>query len=198
MQGDAASAGHVERQELVVLKTRGITDRVGRMERAVDRDDALGHDSVDAGTNEIDVRFLEALEPAAVVLEDALAHGRVVGGHLFEQVGSVAEVFTQPVEQVVPNGRVGGVDRAVVGVDVIGVDAKRFYARSDAGLGHHEPQPTPEKRQVLHGPGFASGHFRVVDGVGHDPLCRALKDRQVFDFVRDRGGDLESARAGAE
>ena len=46
----------IEREELVVPEAGGVADDVGGVMRAVDGDDAVGDDALDAGAHELDVR----------------------------------------------------------------------------------------------------------------------------------------------
>jgi hypothetical protein len=64
----------------------------GGAELAVDGDHAVGDDPLDRRTHQLDVRLAQALQPEPVILEDPLAHGRVVGDALLDQIGATFEV----------------------------------------------------------------------------------------------------------
>src|SRR5215470_3367466 len=149
----ALAADHVEGQELVGAETRRIADRVRRVEDAVDGPDALGHDPLDPGPDELDVRLPEAAEPAPVVLQDPLAHARVVGKHLLDEVGATRQVLVQESDQDVAGRCVRRINGAVVGIAVRRVDPEGLGAVADPRLRHQEAQPSPVEGQVSHRPG---------------------------------------------
>ena len=114
-QRHTVAPGDVHRREEVVVPEAGrVADDVGFVQRAVDGDDAVGDDALDAGAHELDVRLLERAQPGAVVLQHPLPHRRVVGDRLLEQVGPVLEVHRDPCRQLLAPQRVRLVDRAAL------------------------------------------------------------------------------------
>ena len=92
-QVDAVAPGDLHRpQHAVGVEAGGVHDHVGLVALAVDGDDRVGLDVVDAGADQLDVVAGERAQPAAVVLQRALAGGRVVGHDLGDQLGIVADL----------------------------------------------------------------------------------------------------------
>ena len=100
----------------------GVTDDVGRVERAVDGDDAVGDDALDAGAHELDVVLAQAREPRAVVLQHALGGRRVVGDHLGLELRVAAELGEHQRGEQLARRAVRRADRETA-VVVVGVDA---------------------------------------------------------------------------
>ena len=67
------------------MEAGGVDEDVGRVALAVDGDHGVGLDVVDGGADQIDVVPGEGAEPGPVVLQGALAGGRVVGDDLGDE-----------------------------------------------------------------------------------------------------------------
>ena len=175
-----------------------VADDVGEVVRAVGGDDPVGDDPLDPGAYQLDVGQLQAAHPGAVVLEDALAHGRVVRHDLLEQLGMLGHEGLHRRQQCRRALGVERVDRLARRVLPVGIDAVGIGARRDAGEGHDEAEPAPVEGEVAERPLVARRHGRVVQRVRDDPLGGALEDRELCDIGRDGGRDLEAAGAGTD
>ena len=175
-----------------------VADHVGFPELAVGGHDPLRDDPIDRGADQLDVGSAQVAQPVAVVLEDPLAHGGIVGERLLDQVLAAVELRADPAgQQLTPRG-VALVDAVAVGVGVVGVDAVRRGAAGDAGVPHDEAEPAGVEGQVAQGPPLTGRHRRPVHRVGEHPLRGALIDGQRVHVLGDRRGDLEPAGAGAD
>ncbi len=141
---------------------------------------------------------VRAAQPAAVVLERALPGGRVVRDHLGEELRIVADLALDPVGEHEPRAVVEVADRDRGIALVVRVDPGGFEALLASGPEDEEPVPAPVERQVLERPADPGADGVVIVGVREHPLRGALEDREVFDAIGDRRGDLEAARTGPD
>ena len=93
----------------------------------IDGDDGVGLDVVDVVADERHVVAGERAQPAAVVLQRALARCRIVGDHLGEQLRIVADLARDPVREHLPGHVVAFAHRAVLvrpgAIDTCGFEA---------------------------------------------------------------------------
>ena len=197
-QHDPVAADDLHRpQRPRVVEAGRPDDHVAGVAFAVDGDDGVGLDVVDPGADQLDVVAGEGAQPGAVVLQGALAGGGVVGHHLGDQVGVVADLADDPVGEDRP-GAVADLAHRPLLVGEVGVDPRRLQPLVAAGPEQQEPVPTSVERQVPQCPLHAGADLLVVVRVGEHPLGAALEDGQVLDPFADRGGDLEPRRPGAD
>ncbi len=180
-----------------MLEPGRVADDVGLVEHTVDGADPVRFDAFDAGAVELDVVAGEATQPRPVVLQGALAGGRVVGDDLGEQF-LVVDVFTDPPLEEPAGGEVAFTDRQSVGVVPVGVDPAAPQVAPGSRPELEEPEPAPEEGQVADGPLLPVGHRLVVVGVGEHPLGGALEDVEVRHLVRDGRADLEATGPGPD
>ena len=99
---------------------------------AVDGDDAVGDDPLDAGAHKLDVVLLQAREPRPVVLQRALAGGRIVGHDLGQEFCVVADLAHDPVREQLAGDLVAGAHGETAAVVVARVDARVLDAQTGA------------------------------------------------------------------
>ena len=157
----------------------------------------VGLDAVDRRPDQLDVVARQRPQPAAVVLQRALAGGRIVRHHLGEQFGVVADLAGDPLGEHHAGDLVDLADRPLL-VRVVRVDPRGVEALVAAGPEQQEPVPAAVERQVPQRPLHAGPDLGVVVRVGEHPLRGALEHREVLDVVGDGGRDLESAGARAD
>ena len=168
------------------------------MAPAVGGDDRVGFDAFDVVADQLDVVTGQRPEPAAVVLEGAFPGGRIVGNHLGQQLGVVADLALDPVGEHGASRVVHLADGPSVLMGVRGVDASDRHAAVARRPEDQEAVPPAVEGQVAHGPAHAVADRLVIVGVGEHPLGRALEHRQVRRVRRDGRHDLEAAGPGAD
>ena len=184
-------------QHLGVLETGGVHDDVGRIAGAVLGHDRIGFDVVDTGAHQVDVVAGQRFQPAAVVLQGALAGGRVVGHHLGRQVRIVADLTGDPLGEHDPRDLADLADGFLL-VRVVGVDARCIQSLVAPRPEDQEAVPPPVERKMAKRPLHAGPHLFVIVRIRKHPLRGALKHGEVVDVRSDRRRDLKSAGARAD
>ena len=156
---------------------------------AVVGDDAVRLDRGDAGADQVDVVAREGAQPAAVVLQRALAGRRVVRHHLGQQFGIVADLAGDPLGEHHPGDLVDLADRPLL-VGIVRVDARGVQALVAARPEQQEAVPAAVERQVPQRPLHAGSDRLVVVRVREHPLRGALEHGEVLDVGRRSSGAI--------
>ena len=197
-QVDPVPAGHRHgRQHLGGPEPGGVHQHVRLVALTVDGDDGGGLDVVDAGAHQIDVVAQQCRQPRSIVLECALPRGRVVGHHLGDEFGMIADLAHDPVGEHLSGELVRLADGPLL-IGVVRVHACRLEALVAAGPEDEEAIPPAVEGEVAQGPAHAGPHGGVVVRVGEHPLRRSLEHGQVADLGGDGRGDLEAAGPGSD
>ena len=175
----------------------GVHQHVGRVPLAVDGDHGVGLDVVDPGAHQLHVVAHQGRQPRPVVLQGALAGGRVVGHHLGRQLRVIGHLAEDPVGEHLAGELVGFADGSVL-IGVVRVHPGCLQALVASGPEDKEPVPPAVKGEVAQRPQHAGADGGVVVRVGEHPLGRPLEHGQVADLGGNRGGDLEPAGPGPD
>ena len=159
--------------------------------------DARRRDRGDRVGDQLDGVALQRRQPRAVVLQHALAEGRVAGRHLRQQLRVVADLLRDPVGEVEPHHLVHGVHRAL-GMRPLRIDLDRLQDAVRRRPEDHEAVPLRVVRHVLQQPLLLVAHARVVARVRRHPGRLALEDEEPRRLLRHLGHELEGAGAGAD
>ena len=140
---------------------------------------------------------LQGARPDAVVADHPLGARRVVRCDLLEQVGAVAELGLQVLDQHQAHEVVHRAHRFAVRRP-FGIDAE--VGKPAVAHAPEDPEPVPlaVRRHVRVEPLQAVGDRVVVVGRRPHPRGRALEHGELADLGRDLGDELHRARAGAD
>ena len=146
---------------------------------------ALGHDALDAGAHELDVRLVQACaartrRPGGSASPSPGSRGSTCS----MQVGPVLQVHVIHAVSCWRRSSFASLIATPLLVVEVRVDPVALGAHRDARVDHEEPEPAGVERQVPHRPPVARRHRRVVQRVRQHPLRRALVDRELLDGRR--------------
>ncbi len=184
-------------QVAVGVEAGGVDDHVDLVVPARLGAHAGGRHGGDGVGDQLHVVAGQGAEPAAVVLEGALAQAHVVGYHLGQQVGIVADLVGHPLGEHLTGGVVQGADRLPL-VGPVGVDPHGREPTVARRPEEQQPVPAAVEGQVAEGPGRPGGDAVVVVGVGEHPRCAALEDGHPRRLGGDGRHDLEGTGPGAD
>ena len=196
---DAVAADDLHRrQELRRLEAGAVEEHVELVQLAVDGDDALGHDLLDARRRQRDVVAVQRRGPRAVVDDDPLGRRRVLRQRLLQQVGPLRVLRHERLGQQLAQHVVALADRP------------RLVGPVRVDLGHRAQQLGRSSRTARSGTTGGStargasrywkpcGHLVAVVRHRELPVRRALEDLQVLDLLGDDRRELGRAAAGAD
>ena len=185
------------RQEVRGLITGAVDDDVDIVLMAVRHQDSRRVDLAERIGDQLHVVALERACPDAVVAHDPLRADRIVGRHLFEQVGPVAELIVVVLEQHLAGEVVDRAHGTTVGlplrIDTHTVDCRVAHAPED-----RESVEFAIGRQMPEQPRQAGADGVVIVRRRREPRRCALEHEDLPGHPCNFGHELHCAAAGAD
>ena len=198
VQEHAVAAANLHRpEELVGVEAGGEDDRVDRVTGAVGADHRVRGDSLDRIGDQRHIVPPQRAQPAAVVLQHALAEGRILGNHLLEQLRVVADLALHVLGEGDAHLLVGGVDGSLR-MRPARIDDQGRQQAVRTRPEDQEAVPAAVVGKVFEKPLRPVADAAVIVWIRNHPRRRTLEHENLGRLFGELGHQLEGAGAGAD